>query len=65
MKAQKVIKITGPLQSVRYWNGEAYRLISWDEDENTAMAVANTLAKRDKVKVVLNNTTYGVYHREK
>jgi len=60
----KIQKISGPLAPVRYWNGEAYKLISWDEDERTAMKIARNLTKRNKVKVVLNDTTYGVYCKE-
>jgi hypothetical protein len=61
----KIIKITGPLAAVRYWNGEAYKLIGWDENEETALKLARGLEKRNRVKVVLNNTTYGVYYTDR
>lgn len=61
----RIQRISGPLQSVRYWDNEAYRLISWNEDENTALYIAERLTKKNKVKVVLNESLYGIYFRER
>ena len=60
-----ILRISGPLQSVMYWDGgKAYTLISWDEDEDTALGIAEKLKHSNYVKVVLNNQMYGVYIRK-
>lgn len=56
----KIQRIFGNLQTVRYWKGQAYRLIGWYEDETEALSIAKKLRGS---KVVLNDRYYGVYHK--
>lgn len=59
----KVQKISGPLQTTRYFSGKAFHLIGWYEDETEAQSIAKKLLVRNIVRIVLNDQYYGVYAR--